>query len=74
MTAEVSGVDVNAVGVVLMVAGAVGLVWGLLAAASIRPFGRREANPVAEQLIPLPPMGGQLDVSAVPPGRRVPTS
>jgi len=42
VTAEVSGVDLDAVGVVLMVAGAIGLIWALLAAASIGPFARRE--------------------------------
>lgn len=46
VTAEVSGVDLDAVGVVLMVAGGIGLIWALLAAASIRPFGRREERVV----------------------------
>ena len=46
MIAQVSGVDLNAVGVVLMIAGAIGLVWSLLAAASIRPFARLEERVV----------------------------
>ncbi len=46
VTAQVSGVDLNTVGWVLMVVGAIGLVWSLLAAASIRPFARREERVV----------------------------
>ncbi len=46
VTAEVTGVNLDAVGWVLMVVGAIGLVWSLLAAASIRPFARREERVV----------------------------
>ncbi len=42
VTAEVSGVDLGVVGVVLMVVGTIGLLWALLTAASIGPFGRHE--------------------------------
>ena len=40
--ATLSGVDVNAVGVILMVVGAIGLVWGLLAASTIGPWRRAD--------------------------------
>lgn len=46
VTAEVSGVNLDTVGVVLMVAGAIGLVWALIAAASIGPARRREERVV----------------------------
>ncbi|HWC12819.1 MAG TPA: DUF6458 family protein [Acidimicrobiales bacterium] len=46
VTAQLSGVDLDAVGWVLMIVGAIGLVWSLLAAASIRPFARREERVV----------------------------
>lgn len=38
VNAEVEGVDLNAVGVILLVVGIVGLVWSLLVAAAIGPF------------------------------------
>ena len=44
VTTTVAGVDLDVVGVVLMVAGVIGLVWALLAAASIGPY-RRTAPP-----------------------------
>lgn len=40
--ASVSGVDLDAVGVILMIVGAIGLIWGLLAASSIGPWRREE--------------------------------
>jgi hypothetical protein len=36
---QTSGVDINAVGVILMVVGAIGLVFSLLFLASFAPFG-----------------------------------
>ncbi len=47
VTAQVTGVDLNVVGVVLMVVGAIGLLWALLTAASFGPFARRD-NRVVE--------------------------
>lgn len=41
VSAEVSGVDVNAVGVILMIVGIVGLVWAL-AVSSAMPWRRDE--------------------------------
>lgn len=46
VNAQVSGVDLDVVGIVLMVAGAIGLVWALLAAASFGPFARRQERVV----------------------------
>ncbi len=43
VTAQVSGVDLNVVGVVLMVVGTIGLVWALVTATS---FARREKRVV----------------------------
>ncbi len=42
VTAQVSGVDLNVVGVVLMTVGAIGLLWALVTAASVGPFGRHK--------------------------------
>ncbi len=42
VTAQVSGVDLNVVGVVLMVVGSTGLLWAVLTTASIGPFARHE--------------------------------
>jgi hypothetical protein len=39
---ETSGIDINAVGVILMVVGAIGLLFSLLFLASFAPFGARE--------------------------------
>lgn len=41
VTATVEGVNLDLVGVVLMVVGTIGLLWALLAAASVGPFGAR---------------------------------
>ncbi len=41
VSAEVSGVDVNAVGVILMIVGIVGLIWAL-AVSSAMPWRREE--------------------------------
>lgn len=41
--ASFSGVDLDAVGVILMVVGAIGLVWGLLATSTIGPWRRADA-------------------------------
>lgn len=40
--AEVSGVNIDTVGVILMIVGALGLLWSLLAASAIGPFARRD--------------------------------
>ncbi len=45
VTATVAGVDLDTVGVVLMVAGAIGLVWALVAGASIGPYRRPPQRP-----------------------------
>lgn len=43
VNATVSGIDINVVGVILMIAGGLGLLWALLAASAVGPFaGRRE--------------------------------
>jgi uncharacterized membrane protein YqjE len=42
VTAQVSGVDLNVVGVVLMVLGAIGLLWALLTSARVGPLTRNE--------------------------------
>lgn len=39
---EVSGLDLNVVGVILMVVGAIGLVLSMLFWSSFAPYGRRE--------------------------------
>lgn len=41
--AEVSGVNLDTVGVIVMVAGTIGLVWALLAASAIGPWHRDQA-------------------------------
>ncbi len=46
VTAQVSGVDLNVVGVVLMVVGTIGLLWALVTATSFGPFARREKRVV----------------------------
>ena len=46
VTAQVAGVDLDAVGWVLMIVGAIGLIWSLLAAARIRAVARREERVV----------------------------
>jgi len=42
---SVAGVDVTAVGVILMVVGAIGLLMSLLFWSSFAPFGSREVGP-----------------------------
>ena len=44
VTAEVSGVSLDAVGLILMTVGAIGLLWSLLAANAIGPFGRERVH------------------------------
>ena len=36
------GLDINTVGVILLLVGALGLIWALLTTAAIGPFGRRQ--------------------------------
>ncbi|HEX2064202.1 MAG TPA: DUF6458 family protein [Acidimicrobiales bacterium] len=45
VTATVAGVDLDVVGLILMVAGAIGLVWALVAAASMGPRSRSAPPP-----------------------------
>ena len=47
---SVSGLDLDSVGVILMVIGAIGLVWSLLAASAIGPF-RRSATEEREVVV-----------------------
>lgn len=41
---QTAGVDINAIGVILMVVGIIGLVFSLLFLASFAPFGRRDGH------------------------------
>lgn len=40
--AEVSGISLETVGVILLILGAIGLVWSMLAASAIGPWHREE--------------------------------
>ncbi len=44
INANVSGVDVQAIGTILMVVGSIGLVFSLLFLASFAPFGSHESH------------------------------
>ncbi len=46
---ETSGIDINAVGVILMIVGAIGLLLSLLFWSSFSPYGRRERTVVRER-------------------------
>lgn len=44
INASVSGVDIDAIGVILIIVGVIGLVFSLLFLASFAPFGSRETG------------------------------
>jgi hypothetical protein len=46
---ETSGIDINAVGVILMIVGAIGLLLSLMFWSSFSPYGRRERTVVRER-------------------------
>jgi Domain of unknown function (DUF6458) len=48
VNAEVEGLDLNVVGVILLIVGALGLLLSMLFWSSFAPFGRREERRVVE--------------------------
>ena len=46
---ETTGIDIDTVGVILMVVGAIGLLLSLLFWSSFSPYGRREERPVVRE-------------------------